>query len=127
MEHARELIAKTGDHNRDDSEALFEMANLFSKHTGLPFVVWISYKGGARHDARVKVSPGPKVLPSEMVSVAIRPHIRVVEGSLDASDLSLLSRWIELNHDILLKYWEGDIDTKDAIEAMRPIHPEHGS
>ena len=31
-------------------EAPFEMANLFPKHTGLPFVVWISYRGGARHD-----------------------------------------------------------------------------
>jgi hypothetical protein len=121
MEHARDLIAEVGDHNRDDSQALFEMANLFSKHTGLPFVVWISYKGGARHDVRVKVSRGPKVLPSEMISVAIRPHIRVVEGSLEAGDLALLSKWIELNHDTLLKYWEGDIDTKDAIDAIRPI------
>ena len=24
-----------------ESEGLFEMANLFSKHTGPPFVVWI--------------------------------------------------------------------------------------
>ena len=119
MEHSRDLITRVGHYDRDDSEALFEMANLFSTHTGLPFVVWISYKGDARHD--VKVSAGPKVVPSEMVSVAIRPHIRVVEGNMNASDLALLSKWIELNDDILLKYWEGDIDTKDAIDAIRPI------
>jgi hypothetical protein len=53
-----------------EGEGLFEMANLFSKHTGLPFVVWISYKGGAQHDVRVKASPEPKVLPSQMTSVA---------------------------------------------------------
>lgn len=109
------------DSDRADSEALFEMANLFSKHTGLPFVVWISYKGGAQHDVRVKVSRGPKVHPSEMVSVAIRPDIRVVEGHLSASDFALLSRWIQLNYDTLLQYWEGDIDTKDAIDAIRMV------
>ena len=121
MEHRHDLIAKVGKPDRDDSEALFEMANLFSKHTGLPFVVWISYKGGAQHDVRVKVSPGPKVLPAEMVSVAVRPNIRVMEGYMSARDLALLSKWIELNYDTLLKYWEGDIDTKDAVEAIRAI------
>jgi hypothetical protein len=30
------------------------MANLGEKHTGLPFVVWISVRGGARHDVRLK-------------------------------------------------------------------------
>jgi len=102
-----------------ESEGLFEMANLFPRHTGLPFVVWISYKGGAKHDVRVKVSHGPKALPSEMVSVAMRPHVHVVEGKLNASDLALLTKWIELNHDVLLKYWEGEIDTKDAIDAIK--------
>ena len=104
-----------------DSDDFFEMADLFSKHTGLPFVVWISYKGGARHDVRVKVSPGPKALPSEMASVAIRPEIRVVQGDLGPSDLALLSRWIEINRDTLVRYWEGDIDTKDAIDEIRPV------
>jgi len=109
------------DRTIDDSEAPFEMANLFPKHTGLPFVVWISYKGGAQHDVRVKVSPGPKAHPSQMVSVAIRPDTHVVEGKMKAGDLTLLAKWIGLNHDILVKYWEGDIDTKDAVEAIRPI------
>jgi hypothetical protein len=103
------------------TEALYEMANLFPKHTGLPFVFWMSYKGGAQQDVRLKVSHGPKVLPSEMVSVAIRPHVHVVEGKMSASDLGLLAKWIELNQDVLLKYWEGEIDTKDAVDAIRQI------
>ena len=116
-----EISTEIGDQNQDDSEALFEMANLFSKHTGLPFVVWISYRGGAQHDVRVKVSPGPKVLPSQMVSIAIRPNVHVVQGEMRASDLTLLTKWIELNRDVLMRYWEGEIDTKDAIDAIRPI------
>src|SRR4051794_41065685 len=91
-----------------DSDLLFEMANLSPKRTGLPFVVWISPRGNARHDVRVKVSAGPRAVPSEMVSVAIRPQVRVIEGEMKASDLALLRQWVELNRDVLIRYWEGD-------------------
>lgn len=99
-------------------EAPYEMSNLFPKHTGLPFTVWI--KGGARHDVRVKVSRTAKATP-DMVSVAIRPRVRVVAGKLDAHELALLSSWIELNRPTLIAYWAGEIDTADAINALRRI------
>jgi len=119
MKHHSDLISEISD--LENSEELFEMANLFSKHTGLPFVVWISYKGGAKHDIRVKVSPGPKALRSEMVSVAIRPNVHVVEGQTSAGDLALLTKWVTLNHEALVKYWDGEIDTKDALDAIQSI------
>jgi hypothetical protein len=103
------------------TDDFFDMAHRFSKHTGLPFVVWISYKGSAQQNVRVKVSPAPRAIPSELVSVAIRPEIRVVQGHMSATDLGLLSKWIELNRDTLLKYWEGEIDTKDALDAIQSI------
>jgi hypothetical protein len=107
---------------RPEGQALFEMANLRPERTGLPFVVFISQKGGARHDVRVKVAHGAKVRPSEMATVAIRPSVRVVRGKLDPPDLARLSRWIELNREILVKYWDGDIEyTEDAIGALQPI------
>src|SRR5205814_3176275 len=90
-----------------DGQALFDMANLRPERTGLPFVVFISQKGGARHDVRVKVAHGAKVRPSEMTTVAIRPSVRVVRGRLDPPDLARLSRWIELNREILVKYGDG--------------------
>lgn len=71
----------------------------------------------------MKVSPGPKAIPSEIASVAIRPNVRVVEGHVDPSGLELLARWIDMNYDVLLKYWEGDIDAKDAMDAIRRIEP----
>ena len=37
-------------------EDFFEMANLFPADTGLPMVVWVSERGDARHDLRVKVN-----------------------------------------------------------------------
>jgi len=105
-----------------EGQALFEMANLRPERTGLPFVVFISQRGGARHDARVKVAHSAKVRPSEMATVAIRPSVRVVRGVLDPRDLNPLTRWIELNKDVLIDYWNGVIEyTEDAINAIRPI------
>src|SRR6266851_9402396 len=98
-----------------EGQALFDMANLRPERTGLPFVVFISQRGGARHDVRVKVAPGPRVRPSEMVTVAVRPSVRVVRGTLDPADLALLRRWIDLNQDVLVRYWDGIIEyTEDA-------------
>lgn len=108
--------------NAQDAEALFEMANLVPQDTGLPFVVWISPRGNARHDVRVKVSKNAKAIPSQMVSVTIRPTVEVVEGSMKASDLSLLKKWLELNHDLILKYWDGTIEsTKTVVNAIQHI------
>ena len=105
-----------------EGEGLFEMANISPKRTGLPFVVWISPQAGAPHDVRVKVSRSPKVHSSELVSVAIRPDVHVVGGKLNAHDLSLLRKWVDLNRDVIVKYWEGDIEyTEDAIAALKPI------
>src|SRR5438094_215887 len=105
-----------------EGQALFDMANLRPERTGLPFVVFISQKGGARHDVRVKIARAAKVRPSEMATVALRPRVRVVRGVVDPTDLALLSRWIELNRDVLIDYWNGDIEyTEEAMSALRPL------
>jgi len=106
-----------------ENEGLFEMANLSPRRTGLPFVVWISPKAGAPHDVRVEVSKGPKVNPAELISVAIRPDVHVVGGGdLGAHDLVLLKKWLALNRDVIIKYWDGEIEyTEDAIAALKPV------
>lgn len=81
-------------------------------------------KAGASHDVRVKISRGPKVHPSELISVAMRPDVSVVGGGdVSARDPALLKKWIDLNRDVVVKYWDGEIEyTEDAIAALRPIH-----
>jgi hypothetical protein len=39
-----------------ETDDLFEMANLFPCTTGLPMTVWVSPRGNARHDVRIKVN-----------------------------------------------------------------------
>jgi hypothetical protein len=105
-------------------EAPYEMANLFPKHTGLPFVVWISVRGGARHDVRVKVSSSAKAVPGDMATVGVRPGIKVLEGKMETQALTLLRGWIELNRSTLISYWEGEIDTQDALEALVKVEDQ---
>jgi hypothetical protein len=105
-------------------DELFEMANLSPTSTGLPMVVWISERGRARHDARVKVSlvHGRRAHLDETASVSVRPTVEVVAGPpLDPRDLAAVRRWIELNRDAILAYWAGEIFTDEVIARLVPI------
>jgi hypothetical protein len=105
-------------------DELFDMANLSPARTGLPMVVWISERGRARQDARVKVSQihGRKAHPDQTVSLSVRPTVEIVAGTtLDPRDLALIRQWIELNRDLLLAYWEGEIFTDEVIDKLVPV------
>jgi len=102
-----------------DDEGLFEMANLRPERTGLPFVVFISQRGGARHDIRVKVAPGPRPDPATMISVALGPEPRAMPpGELSAEDFRRLSAWIALNQQALIDYWNGDVAYTEDVFAV---------
>ena len=88
----------------------------------MPFVVFISQRGGAQHDARIKLTYGPKVRPSETITVALRPAPRVVRGSLSAHDLDLVAKWIRLNLDTLIAYSDDGIEyTEDVMAALKTL------
>lgn len=68
------------------------------------------------------MSPGPKATLSQMVTVALRPDVHIVEGNMAPSDFALLRQWMDLNRDVLVRFWEGDIEyTEDALGEIRPI------
>lgn len=104
-----------------DDTGLYLMANLFPDDTRLPFVVWISPKGHARHDCRVKVAATDRAT-DFIASVSVRPDVRVVAGTLSNADLPELTRWIELNRDVLHDYWDGRIQrTRDVFDRLTPL------
>ena len=108
----------------DEPDDLFDLANLSPTGTGLPMVVWISERGRARHDARVKVSlvHGRPVRPYRTTSVSVRPTVEIVAGpELDRRDMELVRQWIELNRDASIAYWDGDLLTDEVIARLRPI------
>jgi hypothetical protein len=103
----------------------FLMANLRPTSTGLPMVVWVSERGLARHDVRVKVSTvhGSRVQYANMATVAVRPAPRLVAGHLSAADLQAVSQWIRLNEAALIAYWDCQIDTAELIQHLQPLSP----
>ncbi len=103
------------------TDAAFGWSNVRPELTGLPFIVWISEKGGALHDARVKVSPGPRVR-EFTASLSVRPEVEVVAGTMARAEFELAKAWIELNRDVLIAFWEGDIlYTDEALAALRRL------
>ncbi len=117
-EEASTKSARSAIHPKED---YYNLANLFPKHTGLPFVIWISVRGNSKHDVRVKVSPSANVQKDGLISVAIRPTVRVISGTLSADNLALLTAWIELNRATLILYWNNEIDIVDALALLRPL------
>ena len=77
-----------------EAESLFEIANLYPSTTGLPMTVWVSPRGNAPIDVSVKVN--------------------ITNGDQIDSAQAVI-RWISLNTDALVAYWEGQIDTAELF------------
>ena len=106
-----------------ETEDLFEMANLFPDTTGLPMTVWVSPRGNARHDVRVKVNMthGNQMNITNTAIVGVRPTPRVIAGQLSPVDAQAVFQWISLNTGALIAYWDGQIDTARMIQALKPL------
>jgi hypothetical protein len=104
-------------------EDFFEMANLFPADTGLPMVIWVSERGRARHDVRIKVnqSHGTRMLPGNLATIAVRPAPRLIAGQLSAADLQAVSEWIRLNEAALVAYWNYQISTAGLIQRLQRL------
>jgi hypothetical protein len=114
--------ATANDRQDKDVDDLYEMANLFPRTTGLPMTVWVSPRGRARHDARIKVSLTPgKMDIGHTAVVGIRPSPRLIEGKLAATDVELVSQWIKLNEAALLDFWNETIDSVELGGRLRKI------
>ena len=98
------------------------MANRYPRDTGLSMTVWVSQRGHASHDARIKVSLTPgKMDIDNLVSVGIRPEpFRVTEGLANA-EFEQIARWIKLNETALLAYWDEIIDTGELIGRLKKV------
>jgi hypothetical protein len=94
--------------------------------TGLPMAVWITENDGYPHDVRVKVSTlhGGRGSWRTAPSIAVRPQPHeIVPGSLPAADVALVSRWIDLNRDVIIDYWNGVIDFDEVKPRLQELQP----
>lgn len=96
------------------------MANLNPRDTGIhDVVIWISKKE-PRHACRVKVSNiKGKYSPTDNFS--IRLHDGKILGTPKVSDSHVdeVKRWMVLNQDVILKFWEDD--EYGALDLVRDL------
>jgi hypothetical protein len=105
------------------TDDLFEMANLFPRTTGLPMTVWVSPRGNARSDVRVRVNitHGNQITPANTAVVGVRPSPHVVAGRLSPDDQRAIFEWASLNTAALVAYWEGQIDPIELGQRLKPV------
>ena len=106
-----------------EADHLFEMANLFPRTTGLPMTVWVSPRGNARHDVRIKVNTthGDQMVIADPAVVGLRPTTRVIAGRLSSDDQRAVFEWVTLNTAALVAYWEGRIDTIELGQQLKRV------
>jgi hypothetical protein len=63
--------------------------------------------------------------PDELLSVEIHPTVRVIHNGhgfpITEHELGLMTRWVELNREVLLRNWSGETDSGDIIEALKSV------
>ena len=104
-----------------EADELFEMGNLFPRTTGLPMTVWVSPRGNARHDARVKVNMthGDQMNIANTAIIGVRPNPYLIAGHLSPDDQRAVFEWVSLNTDAIVDYWDGRIDTIELGELLK--------
>ena len=109
--------------SQPDADELFKMANLFPRTTGLAMTVWVSPRGNARHDVRVKVNmtQGDQINIANTAVVGVRPNPHVIAGHLSPDDQRAVFEWLSLNTAALVEYWDGRIDTIELGQLLKRL------
>src|ERR1035437_571142 len=109
----------------DTDEDLFEFTDLGPHLPGLPFFVWVRPSMGLRREVWVGVSPDRSGFGGrDLTQVSVRPDVRVVKGQMSNKDLAVVRRWVGVNHDAIVKYWDCDpmiqdsLDVYDAVKSL---------
>ena len=81
---------------------------------------------GYPRDLRVKVTTlhGGRGSWRTAPSIAVRPAPpEIVPGSLPAADAALVSRWIDLNRDLIIDYWNSVVDFDEVTPRLQQVQP----
>jgi hypothetical protein len=108
-----------------DSDELFEMRTCSRVYAGLPMTVWVSPRGNACHDVRLKVNMthGEQMNLGNTAVVGVRPTPHVIAGRLSPDDRRLVFEWVSLNTGALVAHWEGRIDTIELGRLLQRLSP----
>jgi hypothetical protein len=106
-----------------EEELLEEMVTYRKNVTGVDNTIFISPKGNTRHAPRIKMAIDP---PDSVDPRGETASIAIADGAVAAGDvphrlLDQACRFIALNRDVLLDYWDYKIDTDELRRRLRSI------
>ena len=104
------------------------MSNLRSRTTGVEgTVIWVSageFAGvDSQHGPRLKVVLGDKITTEGLkhaVSVRLTTPPEVL-GKLPGKVTRQVVEFVEKNRDVLLRHWNGEIDTKEMLDLLKAV------
>ena len=112
----------------DDKDFLFEMSNLRQDETGLSMIVWADVNRIGKHNSpRIKVSTSDSsnVGDGELIPVLMSENPRILAknklGKLSPEKLRDVGRFIALNKDVLLKYWNGELSSREFTNSIKHL------
>jgi hypothetical protein len=98
-----------------------EMVSYRANVTGISHTIFISPRGNADHDPRVKVAIDPPDSLDPRSRTAIVTIKGVVIGNLDPQLGRQVQRFVQLNRAVLLDYWDYEIDTDQLRQRLQSI------
>ena len=118
---------------QEDDDFMFRLGNLSKHRTGLPVVVWIEANMGMKHVS-------PRMLFSNTTSSCLRhgdsadalipvsldpknPKVLLDDAVLHISseELEAIKRWIVKNYQPLMRHWNLEVDTVEAISQLQLV------
>ena len=103
---------------------LWEMANLTQNDTGLAAIIWVSTKSGVKHGPRIKVkrdyATNFDVGDTFTITISDSPEV-IGTHNLTSKDIKQIIKFIKLNKDILLQYWNTEISTRTMLDSIQDV------
>lgn len=102
---------------------LYEMSMILQRQTGLSYDIWVDNAGNERvvkHNLpRLKVEIDGNKIP---ISITENPDVLVKnKNKEDIPNFRHLSKWIKMNKDLLLKFWNKTITLDVLIDGLKKL------
>jgi hypothetical protein len=107
---------------------LMEMASFRPNRTGIErTIIWMGpkHEGPSKHGPRVKVSANytTNVKPGDLFVLTVSKDPVIVAGvcNLKTDTLEDIKDWIKINYDVLLQFWNYQIDDDTVKEKVNKL------
>ena len=106
-----------------EAEEAEDMASVRRDISGIANTIFISAKGSGRHAARIKVAiDPPDSLNAWGKNTSVALHDYSIQGqNLPAALFEEVKAFIDLNREVLLAFWNCEIDTRQALDCLKSI------